>query len=78
MGYDDTKLQEAVLALLGAFEFDDGRTWKRYDFSIMDELHKQGMITDPRGRSESVHLTQAGRLKGKALAARLFGAGTDQ
>ncbi len=76
MEYDNAKLQDAVLALLGAFEFDNGRAWKRYDFSVMDELHKQGLITDPRGRRESVHLTEAGRLKAKTLAEQFFGTGS--
>lgn len=73
MEYDNAKLQDAVLALLGAFEFDNGRVWKRYDFSVMDELHNQGLITDPRGHRESVHLTEAGRPKAKTLAQQLFG-----
>ncbi|MGN6829977.1 DUF6429 family protein [Paucibacter sp. M5-1] len=76
MEYNNAKLQDAVLALLGAFEFDNGRVWKRYDFSVMDDLHKQGLITDPRGHRESVHLTEAGRLKAKTLAEQFFGAGS--
>lgn len=76
MEYDNEKLQAAVLALLGAFEFDNGRVWKRYDFSVMEGLHRQGLITDPRGHRESVHLTEAGRLRAKALAAQFFGVGS--
>jgi hypothetical protein len=33
--YDDQKIEDAVLALLGVFEFDNGRAWKRYDFDSM-------------------------------------------
>ena len=72
MEYDEAKLQEAVLALLGAFEFQNGRAWKRYDFAVMDALHEQGWITDPHGRTESVYLTEEGQSKAKALAARFF------
>jgi len=68
-----SKMQEAVLALLGAFEFENGRVWKRYDFAVMDALHAQGWITDPHGRAESVHLTPEGMRKAKALAAERFG-----
>jgi Domain of unknown function (DUF6429) len=57
MDYDEGKLQEAVLALLGAFEFQNGRVWKRYDFGVMEALHTQGWITDPHGRNESVYLS---------------------
>lgn len=67
--YDDTKIDEAVLALLGALQFDGGRVWKRYDFAVMDRLHRKGYITEPRGRQESVYLTDEGMRVAKQLAA---------
>jgi len=73
MDYDPQKLEDAVLALLGACEFDHGRVWKRHDFGVMDALHAKGYITDPRGRSESVYLTEEGLQRAKQLAARHFG-----
>ncbi len=60
MDYDDDKIDEVVLALLGVFEFEGGRVWKRFDFDAMDRLHAGGMISEPKGRAESVLLTQAG------------------
>ena len=33
--YDEDKMEEVVLALLGALEFEIGRVWKRFDFAIM-------------------------------------------
>lgn len=72
MDYDEVKLREAVLALLGAFEFENGRVWKQYDFSVIEALHEQGLITDPHGRSESMYLTERGLSKAKSLAARCF------
>lgn len=74
MDFDDVKLQEAVFALLGAFEFENGRVWKRYDFSVMEALHEQGWITDPHGQIESVYLTNEGRSNAEALADKYFGA----
>lgn len=68
------KLEDAVLALLGAFPFDDGRAWKRYDFSMLEALHTQGWITDPRGKAESVYLTPEGQARAQQLARQLFGA----
>jgi hypothetical protein len=41
---------------------------------LIEALHEQGWITDPHGRSESVYLTEEGRLKGKELAAAYFSA----
>lgn len=71
---DPKKIEEAVLALLGAFEFENGRVWKRFDFEVMQSLANQGLISDPRGRAESVHLTPEGLARAKVLADRLFGA----
>lgn len=34
--YDEKKVAEMVLALLGVFEFENGRVWKRIDFAVMD------------------------------------------
>jgi len=73
MEYDEAKLQAMVLAVLGVFEFENGRVWKRYAFSVMEALHEQGWISDPHGKHESVYLTEAGLLKAKALAAKHFG-----
>ncbi len=72
MEYDEVKLEEAVLALLGAFEFQNGRVWKRYDFAVMEALHEQGWITEPHCRAESVYLTEEGLSRAKALAVRFF------
>lgn len=70
--YNPQKIEDAVLALLGVFEFDHGRVWKRLDFSVMESLAEQGWISDPRGRAESVHLTPEGLARAKALAQQLF------
>ena len=70
--YNQQKIEDAVLALLGAFGFDDGRVWKRLDFSVMQSLSEQGYITDPRGKTESVFLTPDGLAKAKALDKQLF------
>jgi hypothetical protein len=72
--HDPNKIEEAVLALLGAFEFESGRAWKRFDFDVMQSLAHQGLISDPRGKAESVRLTPEGMARAKALADRFFGA----
>lgn len=73
MKYDMVKVEEVLLALLGVFEFENGRVWKRYDFATMDGLHEKGLITEPHGRQESVYLTDEGLRRAKALAAKHFG-----
>ncbi|WP_434605644.1 DUF6429 family protein [Pseudomonas sp. R1-7] len=47
MEYDDTLIEEAVLALLAAFSSDDGNAWKGFDFEVMNRLHEQGLIHQP-------------------------------
>lgn len=74
MKYDIVKVEEVLLALLGVFEFENGRVWKRYDFATMDGLHEKGLITEPQGKQESVYLTDEGLRRAKELAAKHFGA----
>lgn len=73
MEHDKAKIEEALLALPGVFEFENGRVWKRYDFATMDALHAKGLISEPRGRQESVDLTDEGMRLAKELAAEHFG-----
>ena len=70
---DDQKIEDAVLALLGAVAFDNGRAWKRFDFGVMQALAAKGLISEPSGRAESVHLTPEGLTRAKALALQCFG-----
>jgi len=71
--YDTAKLEETILALLGVFEFENGRVWKRYDFAVMEVLHEKGYISNPRGRTESICLTETGMTLAKELAKQHFG-----
>ena len=73
MSYSEDKVEEIILALLGVFEFENGRVWKRYDFACMEVLHAKGLITDPQGRHESVYLTDEGLRRAKILADKHFG-----
>jgi hypothetical protein len=70
---DDQKIEDTVLALLGAFEFDNDRAWKRFEFGVMQDLAAKGLISESMGRAESVHLTPEGLTRAKALALRCFG-----
>ncbi|TBU97090.1 DUF6429 family protein [Phytopseudomonas dryadis] len=74
MEYDQKRIEEAVLALLATFSFDGNRSWKGFDFGVMDALHAQGLIDDPRGQAKSVWLTAQGLEKGNEIADRLFAA----
>ena len=73
--YDPSKIEDAVLALLGVFEFEEGRVWKKYDFEVMDALFAKGYITNPIEKPHSVNLTPEGFTKAKEYADKLFHAG---
>lgn len=72
MSFDDQRIDEAVLALLAVFSFDHGRCWKGFDWDVMDRLHAQGLIDDPRSKAKSVHLTPQALERGLQLAEQLF------
>jgi hypothetical protein len=73
MEFDDSKIEEAVLALLAAFSFESGRSWKGFDFDVMDRLHQKGCIISSRGRAKSVQLSPGGLARGLEIATVLFG-----
>ncbi|MNP67332.1 hypothetical protein D3C76_1631540 [compost metagenome] len=73
MEYDDKLIEEAVLALLAIFSFDDGRAWKQFDFETTSRLHEQGFISNPVNKNKSIWLTEEGLERGRQIADRLFG-----
>jgi hypothetical protein len=66
-------LKKTVLARRGDFELGNGRVRMRCDFDVMESLHSMGLITDPSGRVESVHRTEAGMLGARSLSAHSLG-----
>ena len=70
--YDESKIEDAVLALFGVFEFEGGRVWKKFDFDVMDSLYSKGYISNTHGKSHSINLTSEGLTKAKDCADRLF------
>jgi hypothetical protein len=76
MGYDTSKIDEAALALLGAYaQSEHGRAWawKSLEFEISDRLFEKGLIEDPRNKNKSVYFTSAGIEAARAAADKLFG-----
>jgi len=71
---DYDKLDKTVLALLwyGRFKLrkqePNLRSYKSYDWDIMNRLHEQGYITDPRNKYKSVCLTE----EAEKIAPQLF------
>ena len=72
MEYDDKLIEEAVLALLATFSFDNGNAWKGFDFEIMNRLHEHGFISNPVNKNKSIWLTAEGLERGRQIADQLF------
>ncbi len=73
MEYDESEIDDTVLALLYLTLHDGARAWKGFDFEVMDRLHERGFILDPRSKSNSVVLTEEGLARSKALFEAKFG-----
>jgi hypothetical protein len=71
MKFDQSKIDEMVMALLYISNFQDGRVWKGYDWSILERLYEKGLITDPVGKAKSFFLTDEGMKLGEKLALQL-------
>jgi hypothetical protein len=57
MDYNEEKLDEVVLALLYLTSFTEHgitRAWKGHDREVLNRLHEQDLIGDPRNKNKSV------------------------
>lgn len=76
MKYDESRVTEATLALmyLGVFKDAPGhRTWKGFDWTVLQRLHELGYISDPVNKNKSVWFTEEGFAKSRELFWELFG-----
>src|SRR5260370_4616458 len=73
MDVDAEKVQQAVLALLHLNTFDEKsgkRAWNALPWSVMDQLHDKGYISDPATRNKSVWLSDEGARLGRRAIGR--------
>ena len=73
MELDMDIIDDAVLALLLLGRHDGDRVWKGFDWDAMNRLHERGLISDPRGKTKSVVLTEEGLTRSRQLLEQLFG-----
>jgi hypothetical protein len=76
MEYVTDKVDEMVLALLYLTTFDDRpgyRAWKSHDWNALDPLHAKGYIGDPKSKSKSVVVTEAGAERSRELFEKHLG-----
>lgn len=75
MDVDAKKVQQAVLALLHLNTFDEKsgkRAWKALPWSVMDQLHQKGYVSDPATKAKSVRLSDEGARLSEELFEKLF------
>jgi len=75
MRYDETMIDEAVLAVLYLTAWEEHgltRAWKGIDWEAANRLHERGLIDDPKSKSKSVIFTEEGLALARAAAEKLF------
>ena len=75
MDIDGKKLEQVVLALLYLNSFEEGngrRAWKGFPWSVMDQLHEKGYISNPATKNKSVWLSEEGEKLSKELFEKIF------
>ena len=60
MAFDLEGASELVLALMQLGLHEGTRTWKSYDWTVLDNLFERGLISDPKSKAKSVVLTAEG------------------
>lgn len=66
------RIDQAVLALLQLGLHDTNRSWKSFDWDVMERLHAKGFISNPVGKAKSVVLTDEGLQESDRLFRLLF------
>jgi hypothetical protein len=75
MDIDQEKVEQTILALLYLTSFKDKfglRTWKGYDWQVMNFLYEKGYISNPATKAKSVAFTEEGEKLSKELCEKLF------
>jgi hypothetical protein len=73
MDYDESKVDDAVLALLWLTMTEGQRAWKSHDWDALNRLHEKGYIGDPKSKAKSVFVTEEGLARAEELFLKLFG-----
>ena len=70
---DLERVDEAALALMLLGLHDGWRTWKGFDWEVLNRLHEKGFITDPKSKAKSVVFTEEGLQESQRLFTKSFG-----
>jgi hypothetical protein len=72
MEIDESKVDEAVMAVLYLSLHDECRAWKGVDWDVLNRLHERKLIGNPVGRQKSVQFTPEGLLEAERCFHTLF------
>ena len=71
------KVDQAALALMHLTTFTErggtARSWKGFDWDVLDRMFARGWISDPRSKARSVAVSEAAVRLSKELFERQFG-----
>ena len=73
---DWDKVDEMALALMHLTTFEERgemRSWKGYDWGILNRMHERGWIGDPVSKNKAVSLSEEAQRLSKDLFVRHFG-----
>ena len=79
MEFDKDKVDKMALALMYLTTFEEKisgidyyRTWKGFDWDILNRLYEKGYISNPVGKAKSVSFTEEGSKLSEELFKEFF------
>ena len=70
---DWESVDRAALAIMLLGLHEGWRTWKGFDWEVLDRLYQKGFIMNPKSKAKSVTFTERGITESQQLFKRLFG-----
>lgn len=74
---DWERIDEAALALMLLGLHQGWRSWKGFDWQVLNRLHEKGFIADPKNKAKSVVFTEDGIEESQRLFEMFFRRGTE-
>ena len=74
---DWERVDEAALALMLLGLHQGWRSWKGFDWQVLNRLHEKGFIADPKNKAKSVVFTEEGIEESERLFEMFFRRGTE-
>lgn len=69
---DRDRVDDVALAILSLTLHDENRVWKNISWDVTDRLYEKGLISNPRRKAKSVHLTPEAVERAERVFRELF------